>query len=294
MSWAKLDDHFPTHPKVVKAGGDAGWLHVCAICYCAEHLTDGFFVKELVPRLSDRANPLALAQRLVDADLWVEHESQYEIVDYLQYNPSRAQVEAERQWARARRELHSNSALTEAIKRRDADKCRYCGLSVSWTDRRGKRGATYDHVVPRGNNSLENVVIACRACNMRKADRTPEQAGMELLPVWIPSSSDLVPIQPPVPVPESPTDSLGRTSAPSRGTRIPDQFVIDDEMRAWAEKNCPNIDVSLHTQRFVNHFKASSGRNAVKLDWVRTWQNWLLKEEDRVPGYVKRQARVQR
>jgi 5-methylcytosine-specific restriction endonuclease McrA len=27
----------------------------------------------------------------------------------------------------------------------------------------------------------ENVIAACRACNLRKRDRTPEEAGMKLL-----------------------------------------------------------------------------------------------------------------
>lgn len=103
MSWAKLDDHFPTHPKVIEVGGDAGWLYVCALCYSAEHLTDGKVLKRLVSRLSDRKKPLALAARLVAAALWRDHGDHYEINDYLRYNPSRAQVEAEREAARERK-----------------------------------------------------------------------------------------------------------------------------------------------------------------------------------------------
>jgi len=42
---------------------------------------------------------------------------------------------------------------------------------------------TIDHVVPRsqgGVSSWENCVLACVACNHRKADRTPAQARMRL------------------------------------------------------------------------------------------------------------------
>ena len=38
-----------------------------------------------------------------------------------------------------------------------------------------------DHVVPRsqgGTSRWTNCVAACESCNARKADRTPEQAGM--------------------------------------------------------------------------------------------------------------------
>jgi 5-methylcytosine-specific restriction endonuclease McrA len=60
---------------------------------------------------------------------------------------------------------------------RDNFTCQYCG------DTPGRGLLTLDHIVPRskgGQTSWENVVAACRACNMRKGDRTPEQAGMAL------------------------------------------------------------------------------------------------------------------
>ena len=42
---------------------------------------------------------------------------------------------------------------------------------------------TIDHVNPRckgGEFTWENVVSACKACNHRKAARTPQEAGMRL------------------------------------------------------------------------------------------------------------------
>ena len=43
-----------------------------------------------------------------------------------------------------------------------------------------------DHVIPTskgGSDIWTNVVTSCRRCNNRKADRTPEQANMELLAI---------------------------------------------------------------------------------------------------------------
>ncbi len=60
--------------------------------------------------------------------------------------------------------------------RRDNSTCQYCGVSAA--------DLTLDHVLPRsrkGPTSWENVVACCRACNARKRDRTPEEAGMVLL-----------------------------------------------------------------------------------------------------------------
>lgn len=122
MSWVRLDDHFPTHPKVVAAGGDAAWLHVCALCYCAEHLTDGLVPKRLLARLSDRKQPTRLAQRLVDAGMWSDDGDDYRIHDYLTYNRSRVDVEAEREAARLRRQNGGKrSADVRANKPRRSD-----------------------------------------------------------------------------------------------------------------------------------------------------------------------------
>lgn len=61
---------------------------------------------------------------------------------------------------------------------RDRFRCAYCG-EVGAFD-----ALSYDHVVPRaqgGRTVWENVVTACKPCNSKKGDRTPEQAGMALL-----------------------------------------------------------------------------------------------------------------
>lgn len=60
---------------------------------------------------------------------------------------------------------------------RDDFRCQYCNA------RQPLRRLTYDHVVPRsqgGTTCWENIVMACRPCNGRKRNRTPEQAGMLL------------------------------------------------------------------------------------------------------------------
>jgi 5-methylcytosine-specific restriction endonuclease McrA len=56
--------------------------------------------------------------------------------------------------------------------------CAYCGGHFHETE------LTREHITPlaqRGRDHWMNVVTACRACNHRKSDRTPEQARMPLL-----------------------------------------------------------------------------------------------------------------
>lgn len=58
---------------------------------------------------------------------------------------------------------------------RDNYTCQYCG----------GYGNTMDHVIPKskgGKFSWTNIVCACQKCNnIKKNDRTPEQAGLKLL-----------------------------------------------------------------------------------------------------------------
>lgn len=59
------------------------------------------------------------------------------------------------------------------VLRRDRHTCAYCGAHA----------ATVDHIVPLsrgGQNSWTNTVACCSACNTKKADHTPEEAGMPL------------------------------------------------------------------------------------------------------------------
>ena len=87
-------------------------------------------------------------------------------------------------WAR-RAAMNANPKLTQAVRDRDGDCCRYCGQLVNWQDRRSPAGGTYDHILPidqGGDEFPENLVVACRQCNGHKAARTPEQAGMTLRP----------------------------------------------------------------------------------------------------------------
>lgn len=98
MPWANVDENFPEHPKVDGLSDLAFRLHVSGICYCARHLTDGLIPADKVPRLVPRFRKAAL-QELVDKGIWYWHESieTYEVHDYLDWNRSRAQVEAERE-----------------------------------------------------------------------------------------------------------------------------------------------------------------------------------------------------
>lgn len=70
---------------------------------------------------------------------------------------------------------YSRIALSRRnIMKRDRQTCQYCGI---------KSDLTLDHVMPKsrgGRDSWENLTTACNKCNVKKGNRTPEEAGMHL------------------------------------------------------------------------------------------------------------------
>lgn len=103
MPWVRLDDDLPDHPKIIAAGPMASWLHVCALAYCNRYLTDGFVPEGQVPKLSSLNQPRRLAAALVRVGLWEEAVGGFRVHDFLNYQPSRVQVEAEREVDRKRK-----------------------------------------------------------------------------------------------------------------------------------------------------------------------------------------------
>lgn len=80
---------------------------------------------------------------------------------------------------------------------RDNYTCQYCGQKFITSE------LTYDHVIPKSKfkgkrhscTNWHNVVTACVKCNFKKANRTPQEANMELIkaPIQPKYSADYLP-----------------------------------------------------------------------------------------------------
>ena len=105
MTWARFDDGFPGHRKIRRLTDGAYRLHTTAICFCAHDLTDGFVTREDIAEMESIRQPEKRIAELVKADCWAVAVGGWMIHDYLDYNPSRAQVMAEREAARDRKEV---------------------------------------------------------------------------------------------------------------------------------------------------------------------------------------------
>ncbi|MHC4994853.1 MAG: HNH endonuclease, partial [Planctomycetota bacterium] len=61
---------------------------------------------------------------------------------------------------------------------RDKNTCQYCGKAFKSAE------LNLDHVLPKsrgGQMRWDNIVCSCVACNTRKSNRTPREAGMKLI-----------------------------------------------------------------------------------------------------------------
>jgi hypothetical protein len=110
MTWFKVDDGLYGHPKAMSAGLEAMGLWTLCGSYCGRYLTDGFVPATYVRSLGERTR---LAHRLVAAGLWYEDEKDgqkgWSFHKWEHYQPTRADVEADRKAARTRQAKHRES-----------------------------------------------------------------------------------------------------------------------------------------------------------------------------------------
>lgn len=127
----------------------------------------------------------------------------------------------------------------------------------------GKAGAS-----ARYSNRIANA--------MANAQQTDQQTHTPL-PSPIPKSSlhsDLGGACAPAPSPEKP-------KVRKIGTRIPDDWAPSPANVEYAKaKGLPEHRIPTEAERFRNHFRQKSGKDAVKLDWDATWHNWVLRACD--------------
>jgi len=72
------------------------------------------------------------------------------------------------------------------IYERDDHTCQYCGAT---------KHLTIDHVIPRsrgGQDTWENMVVACSTCNTKKGNTLLEQTGMKLRRVPKPMGNKMI------------------------------------------------------------------------------------------------------
>jgi hypothetical protein len=108
----------PSHPKLMVLSDGAFRLWFTAVCYCAEHLTDGVLPKAVVPMLKRQVSGKQIAELTTlvvpgyTSPLWEDCGDSYRVHDYLDWQDSREEVQRGRARLRERVKRHRNGSST--------------------------------------------------------------------------------------------------------------------------------------------------------------------------------------
>jgi hypothetical protein len=65
-----------------------------------------------------------------------------------------------------------------------------------------------------------------------------------------------------------------------RGSRLPEEFEVTEEMLDWARSEVPKVNIHAENRKVRDHWRAQPGERGVKNDWVATWRNWMRKADE--------------
>lgn len=263
MAWFALDDGFDTHPKVRKAGNAAVGLFVRLGVHATRHLTEGHLDGDIVRQYGTEPN----VRKLIAVGMLhgaghscarcpQPSDGDYVIHDYLDYNKSRAQIEAAREAARKRQQ-----------KGRD---------TVRWS--RDRAGIGSDSGPIRSGNERDSERNRARkdplfedsAAGQGELSRRDTHEGATGVP------------SPPLPSHNYDVADLGGGSTGSTPVDLDayapspiddDGWNLTDGLRRWAISTFgPNLDLDYETSQFVSHFRANGQR---RKNWNDEWQKWI-------------------
>lgn len=121
MSWFKVDDSYPDHPKTLMVSLEASGLWVRCAAWTSHYHTDGFIPYSVMIRYGGTDE---IAGELVDAGFWIEakrskpqansvKQTGFSMHDFTEYNPSESEAkEISRQRSDAGRKGGKRSAAT--------------------------------------------------------------------------------------------------------------------------------------------------------------------------------------
>ncbi|MFG3170616.1 hypothetical protein [Streptomyces sp. NPDC048200] len=261
MPWVKLDDRFPSHRKVALLSDRAFRLHVSAICWSSENLTDGRISERELPLVAHIRGLKATAKQLEDAGVWDRSDNGWVIHDFLDYNPSREQVLAERK---------KNAERQERFRQRKNGK----PVPPDGSDAPG----THDGDTNEARRRHDGDTTATG--NRREVQADPQVNGVRN-GVTNGAPSRPVPSRTPY------TADVDGEGAGSGGAELDHlapidaaNFALTDGMRRWAHRDgyAALIDIDHSTAQFVSHYRSTGTR---RKSWPDAWQKWIRDDAKR-------------
>ena len=98
-TYLRLYDDFAEHPKVLRLSDRALRVHIAALCYSSRNATNGHIPKKALASFGGTPKHSA---ELTGLNIWEPGDGGWVIHDYLEYQRSKAQIDAEREAARKR------------------------------------------------------------------------------------------------------------------------------------------------------------------------------------------------
>ncbi|CAM5249578.1 hypothetical protein SGLAM104S_01591 [Streptomyces glaucescens] len=268
MVWFALDDGFDTHPKVRKAGNAAVGLFVRLGVHATKHLTEGHLDGDIVTAYGTAATiRKLLAVGMLHAPghgcprCPQPAADGYYIHDYLDYNKSRAQIEAAREAARKRQQKGRDNA------------------------RRNRNGGESDANL--NANSRQNARSSQPNCDENAPlfdDGAAGQSGTSRRDTH--EGATGVP-SPPLPSPPYDGADVEGGTTGSRTADLDDLaptpieidgFQLNDAMRRWAVATYPHVDIDHSTAQFISHYRSTGAR---RRSWPDAWQKWIRDDAQR-------------
>lgn len=246
MTWFKVDDNLHSHPKRHQAGLRAMGLWVISGSWASAHLTDGFVPRHMLSSLGGQPKD---ARMLVESGLWTESKGGWQFYDWDQQNPTREEVEGQREeWRNRQRQARERK-----------NQARVTGDTATSVTR--DTPVTHPSVSDKGSRSP----VPSRPDPSRP---TPKGVG---------SAS------PKTPVVGEESNAATNVAAPKskKGSRIPEGWQPSrTDGNANAEKGMSAERLRGELEKFRDYWTAKSGQSATKLDWDATWRNWLRNAND--------------
>jgi hypothetical protein len=263
MAWFALDDGFDTHPKVRKAGNAAVGLFVRLGVHATRHLTEGHLDGDIVRQYGTEPNVRKLiAVGMLHASGHAcprceqPADGDYVIHDYLDYNKSRAQIEAAREAARKRQQKGRDTARSNR-NRAHSD-------SVSSSIRSGN-GSDSER-----NRARKDPLFDDSVAGQDGLSRRDTHEGATVVP------------SPPLPSHNYDVADVDGEATASRAADLDalaptpievDGFTVTDAMRAWVIRTYgPHFDVEHATAQFISHYRSTGAR---RKSWPDAWQKWI-------------------
>ena len=269
MPWVKLDDRFPSHRKIALLSDRAFRLHVSAICWCSENLTDGRIGERELPLVAHIRGLKATAKQLEDAGLWDRTDDGWIVHDFLDYNPSRTQVLAERK---------KNAERQERFRQRKNGKPT---PPSNGTRNEGSNGVTRDHADRAETHDGDTTEARRRHDGDTNAlrNRHEEQTEPQVSAIrnGVTNGAPSRPVPNPISMADVDGEGVGSSGA-ERDAFGPSPIDIDgwalaDGLRRWTVSTFgAGIDPDYEAAQFVSHFRstAQSRRN-----WNDEYQKWI-------------------